>query len=206
MPPRDPEEFEQRRNQILDGALNVFASKGFEKATNKDIAAAAGIGSPGLIYHYFADKTDLFHKVIERYLPIISLLDHPEALLDRPLREVLTLFASTLLSAMKNRQLAAAYKILISEAFRRPAVAEMVNRIGPQRGIAFLKQYLEREMQAGRMRPMDPGIAVRCFIGPLIAFVVMRELFPQPDAETISADQMVENAVETFLRGMEVSG
>jgi len=28
------------RQQIIDGALQVFASKGFEKATNKDIAAS----------------------------------------------------------------------------------------------------------------------------------------------------------------------
>jgi AcrR family transcriptional regulator len=205
MPPRDQDEFEQRRNQILDGALRVFASKGFEKATNKDIAAAAGIGSPGLIYHYFADKSDLFHKVIERYLPIVSLLDHPEALMDRPPREVLTLFASTLLSAMKHPQLAATYKVVISEAFRRPLVADMVNRIGPQRGIAFLRRYLEREMQAGRMRSMDPGIAVRLFIGPIIAYVVMRELFPQPDADTISMEAMVEAAVDQFLHNMELT-
>ncbi|HCF29675.1 MAG TPA: TetR family transcriptional regulator, partial [Cyanobacteria bacterium UBA11049] len=47
MPPRDEQDFEVKRQQIIDGALQVFASKGFEKATNKDIAAAAGIGSPG---------------------------------------------------------------------------------------------------------------------------------------------------------------
>lgn len=50
MPPRDEQDFEDRRQQIIDCALQVFASKGFEKATNKDIAAASGIGSPGLIY------------------------------------------------------------------------------------------------------------------------------------------------------------
>jgi AcrR family transcriptional regulator len=204
MPPRDQDEYEQRRNQILDGALEAFATKGFEKATNKDIAAAAGIGSPGLIYHYFADKADLFRSVIERYVPIIGLLDHSEELMARPPREVLTLFGRTLLKAMDNRKLAAAYKIVISEAFRRPAIAEIVNRIGPERGIGLLRRYLEQEMQAGRMRPMDPGIAVRCFIGPLIAFVVMRELFPQPDAATISVDMMVEHAVDNFLRAMDV--
>ena len=51
MPSRDEQDFEERRQQIIDGALEVFSEKGFEKATNKDIAEAAGIGSPGLIYH-----------------------------------------------------------------------------------------------------------------------------------------------------------
>ena len=66
MPPRDEQDYEARRQQIIDGALQVFASEGFEKATNKDIARAAHINSPGLIYHYFKDKTDLFRQVIER--------------------------------------------------------------------------------------------------------------------------------------------
>ena len=47
MPPRDDTDYESKRQQIIEGALHVFASKGFENATNKDIARAAGIGSPG---------------------------------------------------------------------------------------------------------------------------------------------------------------
>lgn len=59
-PRRDAGEYESKRQQIIDAALHVFASKGFEKATNKDIADEAKIASPGLIYHYFKDKGDLF--------------------------------------------------------------------------------------------------------------------------------------------------
>src|SRR5690348_12855530 len=40
----------ERRRQIIDGALQVFSSRGFAQATNKEIAQAAGIRSPGLIY------------------------------------------------------------------------------------------------------------------------------------------------------------
>nr|MCR5661372.1 TetR family transcriptional regulator [bacterium] len=48
------EHAEARREQIIQAALKVFSEKGFLAATNKDIAAAAGI-APGLIYHYFKD-------------------------------------------------------------------------------------------------------------------------------------------------------
>ena len=51
MAARDDQERIQRRQQIIDGALMVFAEKGFDKATNQEIAEAAGIGSAGLIYH-----------------------------------------------------------------------------------------------------------------------------------------------------------
>src|SRR5436190_1207531 len=52
---RTPKVVEDRREQIIDAAMHVFAQKGFTKATNKDIAHEAGI-TPGLIYYYFESK------------------------------------------------------------------------------------------------------------------------------------------------------
>src|SRR5260221_8911525 len=45
-----------RRKQILDAATQVFAEKGFHRATIKDIARVAGIAD-GTIYTYFPSKT-----------------------------------------------------------------------------------------------------------------------------------------------------
>jgi AcrR family transcriptional regulator len=205
MPARDEQDFERRRQQIIDGALEVFANKGYERATNKDIARAAGIGSPGLIYHYFQDKADLFRRVVEqRGAPVLVLLNRSEEMAALPPREALTLFGSGFLKMIENRAAVAMLKLLLGEASRRPAVAEMFNALGPRRGVAFLASYLERQMEAGALRRMDPGAAVRCFIGPLLAFMLLREVFPQPDAGTLQAETMVAAAVEIFLRGMEV--
>jgi hypothetical protein len=52
---------------------------------------------------------------------------------------------------------------------------------------------------------MDSGAAARCFIGPLIAFVLTREVFPQPEAQTLAPETMVKTVVEVFLCGMEVT-
>ena len=54
-----------RKNQILDAAARVFASKGFHAATIKDIARDAGIAD-GTIYNYFDNKTMLLFAVFER--------------------------------------------------------------------------------------------------------------------------------------------
>lgn len=54
-----------RRNQILDAAGRVFASKGFHAATIKDIARDAGIAD-GTIYNYFDNKTTLLFAIFER--------------------------------------------------------------------------------------------------------------------------------------------
>jgi AcrR family transcriptional regulator len=206
-PPRDEQDYESKRQQIIDGALHVFASKGFEKATNKDIAKAAGIGSPGLIYHYFKDKTDLFREVMEERAPALQLIGRAErdvgGMMDAPPREVLSRFAETFVKMLDNRVAVSMFKMILGEAIRRPAVAEMFNHIGPGRGIAFLVRYISHQMELGTLRKMDPGAAARCFMGPLVAFMLTREVFVQPDSATLLPETMVETAVEVFLRGME---
>jgi AcrR family transcriptional regulator len=204
MPSRSDQDFESRRQQIIDGALQVFATKGFEKATNKDIASAAAIGSPGLIYHYFKDKSDLFRQVVEQRLPVLQLLTKSEEMMALAPNEALTLFASTFLKVVDNPTSVALIKLMLGEAIRQPLVAQMLNTIGPGRGFAFLTRYLTQQMDAGVLRRMEPGAAARCFIGPLIAFVLTREVFAQPDTGTLQAETMVKTVVEVFLRGMEM--
>jgi AcrR family transcriptional regulator len=56
---------EERRRQIMDAALKIFAEKGLDATMISDIAAAADL-SYGLIYHYFHDKEELFIALVER--------------------------------------------------------------------------------------------------------------------------------------------
>ncbi|HEX6288533.1 MAG TPA: TetR/AcrR family transcriptional regulator [Herpetosiphonaceae bacterium] len=203
MPPRDEQDFENRRQQIIDGALEVFAHKGFERATNKDIAQAAGIGSPGLIYHYFKDKSDLFRQVVEQRVPMLQLLNQTESIAKLPPREALTLIGKAVVSTMENRAALPLFKIIAGEAIRRPLVADMITRIGPGRGFPFLRDYLEQQMDAGVLRRMDAGAAARCFMGPFLAYFLTREIFPMPDAKMLSPETMVATVVDIFLEGMQ---
>jgi AcrR family transcriptional regulator len=54
-----------RRTQILDAATRVFAGKGFNRATIRDVAQDAGVAD-GTIYNYFANKTDLLFGLLDR--------------------------------------------------------------------------------------------------------------------------------------------
>jgi len=200
--PRDEQDYERRRGQILDGALQVFSTKGFAEATIKDIAAAAGIAATGLIYHYFDDKADVFRQLIEQRVPVFGLVAQPEALMALPPRELLTRLATLILEATENAQTVALMKLILGESLRRPEVAQLLNTVGPGRGFAFLRAYLAHQMELGALRRMDPGIAVRSLIGPFIIYLLSREVFIQPDASTLKSDAMVAGVVEIFLRGM----
>jgi AcrR family transcriptional regulator len=57
---------EQRRRteaRILDAAAQVFVATGYERATIRAVAAAAGVDA-GLVMHYFGSKQELFRRVI----------------------------------------------------------------------------------------------------------------------------------------------
>jgi AcrR family transcriptional regulator len=53
--------------RILDAAETVFASKGFQGSSLREIAASAGIREPGL-YNYYAGKRELYAAVLDRAL------------------------------------------------------------------------------------------------------------------------------------------
>ena len=60
IPPAEP--VDDRRRQLLDVAARLFAERGYQATTLRDIAAAAGILA-GSVYHHFPSKADLFAEV-----------------------------------------------------------------------------------------------------------------------------------------------
>jgi AcrR family transcriptional regulator len=69
MAPRTNEQLidlkEKRRKDIMDAALQVFASKGYTAATMAEVAKAAKV-SKGNIYNYFTSKEELLKVIVER--------------------------------------------------------------------------------------------------------------------------------------------
>lgn len=55
----------QRKAQLLDTAVSLFAERGFGGATTAELARAAGVTEP-IIYRHFKSKKDLFIAVIDR--------------------------------------------------------------------------------------------------------------------------------------------
>ncbi|WP_422114971.1 TetR/AcrR family transcriptional regulator [Brachybacterium sp. UNK5269] len=54
-----------RREQVLDGAAEMFAEHGYHGASLRDIARRVGLSHPGMLHH-FASKDDLLGAVIDR--------------------------------------------------------------------------------------------------------------------------------------------
>ena len=103
--PRTTEQFEEMRKEredsILNAALFIFASKGYEQTTADAIRAVVNC-SHGLLYHYFKTKEDLYIAVIQRKVrPIVGGLIK-DVNRDRKAKIVLTDITDCLLNALKS--------------------------------------------------------------------------------------------------------
>jgi AcrR family transcriptional regulator len=71
---------EDRRDQIVETATEVFVRQGYQGASLEDVAARAGITRP-LIYHYFRDKDELYLEILTRARAALdaAIVDHVPA-------------------------------------------------------------------------------------------------------------------------------
>lgn len=199
----EEQESGDRRQQIIEAALKVFSTKGFHKATNKDIAAAAGGISPGLIYWYFKDKQDLFLSIIRERAAFFQLADHPERINDLPPREGLAMVGRLYLSIFHIPGNIAMFRIILSEAIRFPEIGEMFYKTAGSRFLGLLSGYLQHLIDQGHLRPHDTMIAARSFLGMFVVQVLAREVMHQPEALATPDERIVEEVIAIFIRGLQ---
>src|SRR5262245_9788409 len=121
---RTPRVVEDRREQIMEAALRVFAQKGFDKATNKDIAHEAGI-TAGLIYHYFKSKEELLKAALDEYSPEQLLRAFPSQVLELSPDEMLRFVAQQFLSAAESERFVQLIRIYLPEMVHNPGIAPL---------------------------------------------------------------------------------
>jgi TetR/AcrR family transcriptional regulator len=192
----------ERRDEIVDAALEEFASQGFRGATIKRIAERARLKSHALIYWYFPSNEDLFQAVLGRHLPILQLILDPAAMRDRPPEEVLPEIARAYL-AMANRPIAQRLlRLILPEVVRRP---DMVDQLGGRmiaRILDFVKTYLADQIDLGRLRPHDVRARARAFIGMLLPQLGGKLLLQSLQADGLTDEEHIATIVEIFLRGL----
>jgi TetR/AcrR family transcriptional regulator, fatty acid metabolism regulator protein len=73
-----------KRRQILEAAIRVFARQGFHSARVSDIAEEAGVAY-GLVYHYFDSKDQMLNELFtERWSLLLDAIRDADSQLERP--------------------------------------------------------------------------------------------------------------------------
>ena len=191
-----------RRGQILEAAFEEFSEKGFKGATIKSIAGVAGLQSPALIYWYFPDKEALFREVLGAKIPVLRAVRDPTGLLDLPPEEVLPSIARGYLSTFDNPAAQRMVRLIMGEAMRRPEIADIFGSAVIKRVLGFLKSYMARQVELGRLRPHDVRSSARAFIGMLLPQAGGKLFFPVIREDELTDEEHIETAVNVFLEGL----
>jgi AcrR family transcriptional regulator len=197
---RTPKVVEDRRDQIIDAAMQVFAQKGFIKATNKDIAREAGI-TPGLIYYYFDSKEDLLKTIVETRSPAQLMTTLPPQVFELPPEIFIRMLILRALSIIETEQFIQLVRMLLPEIVHNTGVAPIIFPM-IQRLLEFLGKYFEIQVEKGALRRLDRALTAQFMVSSVFVFVLRRQILHDPIALEYSHEQIAEVVSETVLQGI----
>ena len=186
-----------RREDILQASLHLFAEKGFHGTSMRDIAREADI-TEGLIYHYFESKRDLFRAIIGEYsfLPLLRTL--PELAEQLDTRALLIVLARGFFDVLKqNTELA---RVLLQEVQVFPEEKEAFFADAVNESITELARILEARMNERAKLQVDPQMSARIFFNALLAFFVEQEILGGKHMLPADEGAYVEHLVDMFVK------
>ncbi|MEO5816966.1 MAG: TetR/AcrR family transcriptional regulator [Gemmatimonadaceae bacterium] len=151
---------EERPKQILDAALAVFAERGLAAARLDDIAKLAGL-SKGTIYLYFPNKEELFREVVRT--TVVAYIARAEASIQSesdPMQGLLN-WMDGYWTWLRSPVFPAMHRLVHSELRNFPDLAEFYATEVIERAQRLVCGILERGMETGVFRHMDPLVAAR---------------------------------------------
>lgn len=155
------------RARVRDAAIELFAAVGFERATVKAIAAAAGV-SPGLVIHHFGSKDEL-RSACDNHV-IASLIDEPFGSVAAP--------APDLMQALLARATASRAEFnYLTRLLASPGAAgdTLFTRL-----VASTERNLAAGREAGTIQPAtDPGTTALIVTAFGLAQFLLRDRFAQ---------------------------
>ena len=201
MKPRKKLTASERRSQIVAAAMNLFSARGFRGVTTKELAKACGVSEPTL-YEHFADKNELYCAILEE-------ASNDAQDVDLKIDEA---FAGQLAPAEFFRSLAEVIlrfldknpnysRLILFSALEGHSLAEIhfEHRMKPFYGM--LIRRIRSDIAVGALRPCDPSVAARAFLGMVNQYFLYDIHFGFAVAKT-SRKKVIEGMVDIFLNGV----
>ncbi len=177
----------ERRERILDAALQVFTRRGYRDATMDDVATAARTSKGGLYFH-FPGKEALFLALLDRSAELLlrrtnealAAAPDPARKLDAALDVILRLFS-------EHRALARLF--LVEALAAGPGIHHALVEIR-HRFATLIASELERAQRHGALPPLNPHLAALACFGAVYEVVTQWLLSGQPPELTQAAPEL----------------
>ncbi len=188
-PTKRERQAEERRRQLIDTALSLFAEKGFENTTIKDLAEAAGVAQ-GLFYHYFESKEALLFAAVNRHGFLPEMREILTASYGRPADEVLLEISKSFYALLKEKD--DLVRVFFRESQVNPQVGKRLADI-IREAVELLARYLTARIAVGELRPHDPEVAARSLLYTVQMLHMTR----------VAADNFIPEMVDNLLLGVK---
>jgi AcrR family transcriptional regulator len=190
-----------KRQEIIKAAIEVFARNGFRGTTTRDLAAHADVNE-AIIFRHFNTKQELYRAILEQ-----KLSQGKDARFEEVHRlaqtgndqEFLENFGNHFLE--RHEEDSTFMRLLMFSALEGHELSEMF--LSSIAGRDPLASYIQRRMDDGAFRRMDPNLAARAILGMFVAYIQMQEIFGQNKLKTFERSEVVKTFVSIFLAGMK---
>lgn len=197
-----------RRQNLLDAALDLFSRQGYQGTTTRQVAERAGI-TEALIFRHFENKEDLYWQLIEsrtrlrEVRPQIDRLFGDESLTDET---IFTTIAEDILR--RNFKDSTLPRLLLFSALENHKLSDRFfrNYISPY--YEQLAEHIQQRIRAGRFRKVDPLLAARGFVGMVFYHFMVQEWFGGKRYQKFTVEHVSQTLARIWLAGMsqEFSG
>ncbi|MDX6632886.1 MAG: TetR/AcrR family transcriptional regulator, fatty acid metabolism regulator protein [Solirubrobacterales bacterium] len=189
-----------RRRQILDAAVRVFARQGFHACRVSDIADEAGVAY-GLVYHYFKSKEQILGELFsERWSLLLAAIEETDSEALAP-REKLDRVARFIIDSYRHDP--ELMKVIIVEVTRAANSFGRTHLAEIRRAYEMIAKIVRDGQDSGAFRgDVDPDIASMWFYGAIEQLLSgwVFELIPGGEGDFDRARAMV---VETLCGGLD---
>jgi TetR/AcrR family transcriptional regulator, fatty acid metabolism regulator protein len=190
-----------RRRQILDAAVRVFARQGYHACRVSDIADEAGVAY-GLVYHYFRSKDEVMNELFtERWSLLLAAIDEVDRG-EKPGREKLNAVAGFIIDSYRHDP--ELMQVIIVEVTRAANSFGRTHLPEINKAYEAIEKIITDAQKAGTFRTdVDARLASMFFYGGIEQLLSgwVFELIPGGDADF---DRAREALVDSICGGLEV--
>lgn len=201
---------EERRQAIVDAVRGVFADKGFDGTTTRELARAAGV-SEALLYKHFPSKESLYAAMLEACATGPGFVEFRRILLLEPSVSTLAIMVHFAIAYFVQGRPGDAKKSALDRLAVRSLLEDgqfvrLAHKKFTDAWIAKFEQCLKAALKTGDLQESPVRGDLRAWFVHHIAFALMLHLHPTVPAVNykVSKEMLIEQAVWFALRGAGV--
>jgi TetR/AcrR family transcriptional regulator len=193
---------EERRRQLIDVAIELFARKGFGGTTTREIAAAAGV-TEAVIFRHFATKQELYQAILDLKCAapgMVEWLGELQGFMDRNDDEGLFRFLIVKILAFDREDTRFA-RLLLHASLEGNELALMHNSQMAMPVGAKFKEYIARRQAAGALREIEPSVVMFAVAGIAQYYAMEKYLYGNKDI-CLGDEAAVKGFLDIVMTGL----